>query len=141
MNKKGKIVFFAIVTVVWIFAIFYAKYRDPAYTNIDLATTELKVSSEDLVSLFLNNEKLATDTYAGKIIEIDGIVKDITFLNNRNTVLLSSKVWSSNVICDMRIDQVKIVEQLKVGQKIKIKGVCKGFLKDAVILNCKLINE
>ncbi|WP_370449472.1 hypothetical protein [Aquimarina sp. BL5] len=46
----------------------------------------------------------------------------------------------SGVLCDMQSDQTVGIRKLKKGQKIMLKGVCKGFLKDAILLNCMLIN-
>ncbi|RKM87649.1 hypothetical protein D7036_24990, partial [Aquimarina sp. BL5] len=57
-----------------------------------------------------------------------------------NTVILYGDNKYSGVLCDMQSDQTVGIRKLKKGQKIMLKGVCKGFLKDAILLNCMLIN-
>ena len=39
----------------------------------------------------------------------------------------------------MRTEQAEMVRKLKEGDKIKLKGVFKGFLMDAIMLNCVLL--
>nr|WP_271729736.1 hypothetical protein [Aquimarina algiphila] len=103
-------------------------------------STDTSVNSSELISLFMLNENSANSVYRNKVIEVEGIVKEVTFLNNRNTVLLHGNNKYSSVLCDMKDDQVEEIKKLKKGQKVRIKGVCKGFLKDAIILHCILIN-
>ncbi len=141
MNRKNKIVLFLlglfIVASLYVyFGIYYHSYID-----IEKVSAEVEISSGELTSFFILNEKSANSIYRGKVIEVEGIVKEVTFLNNRNTVLLQGDTKYSSVICDMRSNQIEEIKKLKQGQKIKIKGVCKGFLKDAILLNCMLINK
>ena len=108
--------------------------------EMNAVSADITISSEELVSSFMVDERSANSMYRGKVIEVEGIVKDVTFLNNRNTVFLYGDNKYSSVICDMFPNQESEIKDLKKGQKIKIKGVCKGFLKDAILLNCMLIN-
>ena len=67
-------------------------------------------------------------------------MKEITHLNNRITVILNSKNENFGVICDINTNQNEKIEQLKKHQKIRVKGICKGFLKDVIILNLPRID-
>ncbi|MEM9076975.1 MAG: hypothetical protein AAGC43_08045 [Bacteroidota bacterium] len=107
-----------------------------------LATkAELHVTSEDLVTSFLSNEELANATYVEKTIEVEGIVKEVTFLNNRYTVILQGSGEYMCIMCDMKEDQVAQVQTLAKGNSVVLKGICKGFLMDAILLNCVLVNK
>jgi len=141
MNKKNKITFFLLSLLIIGGAYIYFKLYDQPYLDITTVSTEIKTSSERLTASFIQNEKNANSIYQNKIIEVAGIVKEVTFLNNRNTVILYGENKHSGVLCDMQSNQITKVKNLKKGQKVMIKGICKGFLKDAILLNCMLINQ
>ena len=75
-----------------------------------------------------------------QLVEIEGRIKEINTRNNRHTILLTgAPVASPNIICDMQPGQEKQLKLLKENDTIKVKGIFKGFLKDAVFLNCIVI--
>ncbi len=98
------------------------------------------ISAPQLVHLFVTNEVAANTIYKSKLVEVEGVVKKVNFLNGRITVFLNG-VSTSSVLCDMTKSQLKIAKKLKKDQKVKLKGVCKGFLNDVIMLNCMLINS
>ena len=49
--------------------------------NIEIKTAELIINSRDLINSYTLNEQKSDSLYAGKIIEVIGYVKEITFLN------------------------------------------------------------
>ena len=98
----------------------------------------LVLNSDFLVSAYENNETKSNILYGGKIIEVTGFVKEITHLNDRNTIILNSSSETFGVICDINPNQKEKIDKLKQHQKIKIKGICKGFLKDVILLNCSI---
>ena len=104
--------------------------------NLEKVSSEISLNSNELVASFITNENKSNEVYGGKIIEVTGFVKEISFLNNRNTVLLYTENEKSGIICDVNKSQLKKVKSLKKHQKIKVKGLCKGFLKDVILLNC-----
>ena len=89
----------------------------------------------------MTDEKQADEIYTGKVIEITGTVKEVSFLNNRNTLILQGKDKNSGVICDMNANQIDAIHKISLGDKITAKGICKGFLKDVVMLNCIIITN
>ncbi len=99
------------------------------------------ITAEKVTSDFLIDENQANHRYREQLIKITGIVKKVTFLNNRNTVILHGIDNDTNVLCDMKDDQHIMVQNLVSEQKVFIKGICKGFLKDAIFTNCILIKE
>ena len=108
------------------------------------AEPELHLNAETLISHF----KKENDHYLEpeKIVEIEGAIKEINSINNRITILLEGGAnESACVICDMQTDQIKGIKEFKPRDTIRLKGVFKGFLKDAIFLNCiisqRIINE
>ena len=69
-----------------------------------------------------------------------GKVKEVSFLNNTNTIILLGDE-NSGIICDFSQNQTKEIKALTKNQTVIIKGIYKGFLKDVILLNCLLIND
>lgn len=101
---------------------------------------EIKISSADLLASFMEDESKANSDFVERIIEVKGIVKEVTFLNNRYTVLLQGQGEYACLICDMDEDEIDQMNKVAIGDTITLKGVCKGFLMDAILLNCVLVN-
>lgn len=106
--------------------------------NLQNEHAERSVSSKELINAYTINEEKSDRLYAGKIIEVTGFIKEISFLNNRNTIILNSNTETFGVICDVNPNQEEKIKLLKKHQKIRVKGICKGFLKDVILLNCSI---
>lgn len=101
-----------------------ARYDAALSTNADFFLTNVKESGQRYIE-------------AETIVEIEGVIKEINHKNNRLTVILGANTDESSVIiCDMVESQNSILENYKPTDSIHIKGIYKGFLKDAILLNC-----
>ncbi len=110
--------------------------------RVDRSTEiEISISSEDLLASFISDEAAANAAYIEKTIEVQGKVKEISFLNNRYTVILQGKGEYSCLMCDMDPEQMAQIQSIQKGDMITLRGICKGFLMDAILLNCILINQ
>lgn len=110
--------------------------------KIEVTTeTEIKVHAKDLLASFIVDEASANEKFVEKVVEVEGVVKEITFFNNRYTVLLQGEGEYVCIMCDMEDGQQDRVELLSAGDSVVLKGVCKGFLMDAILLNCVLVNQ
>ena len=134
-NNKYFFLFLTILLLVNLY-IYILPYFKSTEINLEKVSSEISLNSNELVASFITNENKSNEVYGGKIIEVTGFVKEISFLNNRNTVLLYTENEKSGIICDVNKNQLKKVKSLKKHQKIKVKGLCKGFLKDVILLNC-----
>ncbi|WP_299061699.1 hypothetical protein [uncultured Polaribacter sp.] len=137
MHKKTTFSVFLIVLLLVLSGyLFIVPYFKKTNKNLQLIKSEASINSKELIDAYLLDEENTNTLYAGKIIEVTGFVKEVTFLNNRNTVLLYSKNKTSGIICDVHPNQIEKIKKLKKHQKIVVKGICKGFLKDVILLNC-----
>jgi len=99
--------------------------KQPAY-QLDVKAVLSLIDNEDIN--YIKPEE---------IIEVKGVIKEINYLNNRITILLGSdNNIRACVICDMQRNQEIKISSLKTQDTIKLKGVFKGFLTDAILLNC-----
>ncbi|WP_010178929.1 OB-fold protein [Aquimarina agarilytica] len=126
------LVLLALSVVVFLFFRINSNHKDTSKNQ--------SISAPQLVHLFVTNEVAANTIYKSKLVEVEGVVKKVNFLNGRITVFLNG-VSTSSVLCDMTKSQLKVAKKLKKDQKVKLKGVCKGFLNDVIMLNCTLINS
>ncbi|MEM9001533.1 MAG: hypothetical protein AAGB24_14820 [Bacteroidota bacterium] len=105
------------------------------------SNVEVKIGSKELLAAFMKDEATANKNFVEKIIEVEGQVRDITFLNDRYTILLQGQGDYACLMCDMNPEQIEKIGQIKKGDNITLKGICKGFLMDAILLNCVLIKN
>ena len=137
MKKKNKPLYIIVTILLLVNGYYYIiPYFKESNKNLELVASEASINSNDLIASYIISEEKTDKLYSGKIIEVTGFVKEVTFLNNRNTVILYSKHKTSGIICDINPSQIEKVKTLKEHQKITVKGICKGFLKDVVLLNC-----
>lgn len=141
MEKKifNKILIVALSAGIVLSVLIFNKLTEPTPKLTKSARASLKISSTELLAQFLENEEMANETYIEKVIEVEGIVKEVTFLNNRYTVLLQGQGDYACLICDMNDNPTNQFDRITKGDTITLKGVCKGFLMDAILLNCVLI--
>lgn len=120
----------------------YMVIQRPALVNISSVDSVSRLRADEIIDVFQGNELEATATYTNKVIEVHGTIKDISFLNNRNTIILKSEKFKKTfVICEMSPLSNTIIKRLTKGDTISLKGVCKGYLLDVILLNCIPTNE
>jgi hypothetical protein len=142
MQKNQK--FLLTLTAVIVIAVcttLYLKVNRKVETNTFDIETQTQVTSKKLTAAFLNNEADANLKYVEKAIEIQGVVKEVTFINNRYTIFLQGDTELSSVMCVMKNNQFNEIQKLKKGQRVILKGVCKGFLMDVIFLDGIIVNS
>lgn len=96
----------------------------------------IEITVDNISDYFKPNTAITT-LQPEQLVEIEGRIKEINTRNSRQTILLKGTLdQSPYIICDMQKGQEKELELLKENDTIKVKGIFKGFLKDAVFLNC-----
>lgn len=138
---KAQLKFLIILTIVTIILSGYFVWKfslDSSNKDLYKEKAELIVSVDELVNAYTNNEEKSDSLYAGKIMEVSGSIKEITFLNDRTTVILKSNTHNFGIICDINPNEKEKIPHLKQHQSVTVKGICKGFLKDVILLNCTI---
>lgn len=142
MHKKigYKILLLGVIIIFSIWA--HMVIQQPALSNVSNIDSATNLRVDELIKLFQGNELQSTATYTNQVISVHGTIKDISFLNNRNTIILESENFKKNfVICDMSPISNKVISELTIGDTISLKGICKGYLLDVILLNCIPTNE
>ena len=138
MNKR-KFLPVLLLLVLFCLGAYFVKHQGVIFSKNTSITN--RTPSDSLISSFLNNEKEANTRFANKAIVVTGKIKEINYLNNRYTIILHTTYKDHHILCDLDPDQNELLRNLEKGKTISIKGVCKGFLKDVVLLHCTLITN
>lgn len=141
MKKSIKTIFLLIS--IFVLVLYFAYHYFFSGTDIDVRETPsiTQINADLLVKTYVEDEEKADSAYTNKVFDVVGKITEVSFLNNRNTLILQGNDPNSGVICDMDPLQHAIIAKLSKGDKVRIKGVCKGFLKDVIMLNCILISN
>lgn len=98
--------------------------------------TQASLSSNELMSILSSRVDTTFNQYIDKAIEIESVITDISMKDGVYTILLRGDDKDTFVICQMQKNQNVLIKDLHTGDPLVIKGVFKGFLKDAILLNC-----
>jgi len=97
--------------------------------------TDYKFSSKELLVKLQKNQNQILNDYIEKTIQIEGKVKRVNFKNNIYSLLLDAGLSGSYVLCEMQTDQNDQMPKIVEGASVQIKGIYKGYLMDAILLN------
>ena len=134
----SKILFAAILVAVFSFALYYYINREQAKTQT--INTEAQLSPNEFISLFDSVNGEQAKDYVDKAIEIKGVLKKVTNRDNRYTLFISSSEQGRFIQCEMQKDQLEKIKSIQPEETITVKGIFKGVLLDAILLNCILID-
>jgi len=139
-KKHKKSLFFAIIGVVMIASIVVSlkNYFFEEKDIHDLKTTR-KMTSTELSQTA--NEQITDSGLIEKAIEVEGKLKEVTFKHDKFTLILEGGVEDKLIICELKTDQEESVKALKKGNIVTVKGILKGHLKDAILLQCIIIDK
>jgi hypothetical protein len=135
MKKRIYIPALAALLICSALILFYYKWNKP---HQDIAVeTGIKMDATDLFREFSETEKTATAKYNGKVLEITGIVSDIsTNQEGKKIVQLQTDDPLFGINCTMEKNI-----NLKQGETVTLKGICSGFTTDVIIIRCYPINN
>ena len=110
------------------------------YLCLLLLKPQAHLSSHEFISLFDTIDGNQSKQYIDKAIEIKGVLKKVTKREDRYTFFIDSDEEGRFIQCEMQIDQNQKVQSIQTNAIITVKGIFKGVLLDAILLNCILID-
>ncbi len=87
-----------------------------------------------LFSEFETDEKAANGKYLDKVVEVSGTVQDVSKNKEGKVTVTMDGGMMFGVTCEMFDNES--INKYKKGQKIKLKGICTGYLSDVVLVRC-----
>ena len=143
---KGGLKIFLIILAVFLIAgsssIYYI-FNKP-HRNIDLETPAYRIDAKTLHNKFDDDEVFANQTYANQVVQVTGNITELFIDGYQISIVLYDE--QHGVSCELdslTIDRNKaIINSLKIGDQITLKGKCDGFdmIMGVVLTRCFIIN-
>ena len=105
--------------------------------SLENTAADYSLSSDDLFDAFDQDESNAQAKFAGKVIEVKGEV--LRMNQNDSTQSLSLKAVNSMMGGGVNCSFPKPIEGVNIGDVVRVKCECQGYLMDVVLNNCVLI--
>jgi hypothetical protein len=136
MKRKQIIKFIVLPLLLIIAVVAWYIYKEYNRTHKDTANLKPDYSLQAgiLIKEFVNNEQASNKKYWDKVIEVNGIVKEINHDERENyTIGLGDTASMSSVRCN--IDSIHSREAAAVlkGYDVTVKGICAGFNTDELL--------
>ncbi|MCL6216790.1 OB-fold putative lipoprotein [Zunongwangia pacifica] len=109
------------------------------HRNVILEKPSISISAQQLIDDFSTNEEQANKRYLDQLIAVEGILQKIDSSNGVRVLSVGYPDASTSVTCNLNPSSNKASLQLKIGDKIQIKGICTGFLLDVVLIDASII--
>ena len=117
-------------------------FKEYNRTNRDFSNVkaDVKIAATDLIQQYESNDSLANKKYLGKVIDINGRVKDVKKdETGYYTVVLGDEASMSSVRCSMDTVHQQDAARLVIGSSAIVRGACTGFNKDEIGLGSDVI--
>jgi len=95
------------------------------------------IEAVDLLNSFETDETSANKKYLDKVIEVTGIVDNFVTTKTETNVYLRQPGKTSGIMCSFNTSEFQ-KQPIKSGDRVKIKGICSGYLLDVVLNKCSL---
>lgn len=130
---------------------FFQPHRDVQSTK-----TDFQIEAKQIVDEYLADPQTANDKYLqeegdSKVIEVTGIIADISEdFNKQIVVLIKSPNEPAGVSCTFTFETNKNAEKLKIGDTVTIKGVIRSgagydedmeLYEDVILEKCDIIKK
>lgn len=151
INKMAKWLKIGIPLILVIGAVLAYRYYNKPRKSMESEEAAYQLAASELTAAFMESEEEANKKFLGKILEVSGEVSEIIEEEGSYGLILNGGSDGS-VYCAFS-DESQMESQMEsrtepgtgspveVGQKIKVKGVCSGFLMDVVLNDCVIINR
>lgn len=123
-----------LVTSIIFIVIYYKPHR-----SVKQEEAAFTVTVSELVDAFRQDEMKANALYAGKVLEVEGALKEMILNDSTLILLMGDSTRMMGVSCYLNKDQKDKYTSLTRGEPVKVKGICNGLLLDIVLDKCILL--
>lgn len=113
----------------------FYKYNQPV-ASLENKKPDIEVTASKLISDYEADEKTANGIYLGKIVQVAGKVSATSVEEGKTKIQLETENPISMIICEF--EDGRDAGTVKVGDEVKIKGLCTGYLSDVIIVQASL---
>ncbi len=99
--------------------------------------TEETINATELFDAFMQDEAGANERYLNKVVEVEGVVSTVRSGQGSTSILLRSNDPTYGVRCRLDRQPNGDSREYEVGQTIRFKCICSGFVHDVDMVQCK----
>ena len=136
--KRNWIILAVIVVLSGVVIYAYKEYNRK-HVPMSQLSADFHLQAVQLISEFEENDSIANKKYLGKVIIVDGIVKEVDEVNR--IVILGDSNSMHSVRCAVDSTSYNEVKKLNPGLLIKIKGNCTGYNDDELLGSDIILNR
>ena len=114
----------------------FYKYNQPV-ASLENKKPDVEVTASKLISEYEADEKTANGIYLGKVVQVSGKVAAIGNEEGKTKIQLETENPISMIICEL--EDGADAGTTKVGDEVKIKGLCSGYLSDVILVQASLV--
>ena len=115
------------------------QYNKPT-RDLKKEKADFSIPTTELYEQFSQNEINANQQYLDKTLQVQGVLKTISRGEDGSLNLnLDAGSEMGGVTCEVPAANIPEGLALQVGQQIKVKGQCTGYLMDVVLVKCVLV--
>ena len=143
MNKYVKIILIIAAFGLVAAALVWKFYINKPHQDIENATPDFSMTTEELWKQFATDEQKAGHTYNDKVIELTGTVGRV--IDNDSVVSIDfimeadSMYGDKSISCEMLSKYNDKARKLEKDNSVKIKGYCIGFNGDIKFNKCSIV--
>lgn len=135
INWMKKLLFVIFLIFIIVLSVGYYLYNKQS-TGLENVKADVSIDATTLFSAYESDELKSNNKYLGKVIEVKGVIQKInTTEENNKSITLKTNNDMFGVICNLDSLHSKEI-RAKIGEKIKLKGVCTGMLMDVILIKC-----
>jgi hypothetical protein len=135
-----KLLLLALIVLVFGIAAYLFVFHKP-HKNTFTLKAEYTITANELLQEFETDENSANSKYLGKIIQLEGEIVTVKNISGSYEISFVDELFGVTCLVDSiyAIQQSEKLEQLKVGDFIKVKGQCNGYLSDVKLDRCVVL--
>jgi hypothetical protein len=113
----------------------YYLYNKP-HQETSGVKADVVITPADLLAAYEADESGSNAKYLDKIVAVEGKVRSINDVSQGGSISLDTGNEMSSIICEF--EDGSVLADVAVGDIVKVKGFCTGFLMDIVLVRCSL---
>lgn len=107
-------------------------------SNVASRKVDVEITAKNLVARFETNETTANAEFLDKVILVEGVIDSVNEDSLGVSVSLKNPDEIAGVICSFSKGDAE-KENFTVGNPVKVKGLCTGYLMDVVLNKCSVV--
>src|SRR5687768_8659015 len=140
MLKKSVILLLFLVIVALVGWLVYTNLYNKPHRQLANEEARVSVQASELFNAYTSDETRADSLYLNKVLQVEGVVEKV--LNNEQGItLVLEGAELFGVSCALAESEKQKAGQIKVGNTVRLKGLCNGMLMDVVLVKCVLLND